>query len=72
VLTSPSLIEDIAPFVSRFVDKKMREDGEMEKGVFSAGHNMGLVRAIPTCRELLDDIMSQTEDKIREKSAQLT
>ncbi|MGD1974093.1 MAG: hypothetical protein PVH37_00335 [Desulfobacterales bacterium] len=50
----------------------MREDGEMEKGVFSAGHNMGLVRAIPTCRELLDDIMSQTEDKIREKSAQLT
>ena len=63
-------IEDIAPFVSGLVGKEMLEDGEMEKGVLSAGQSMGLVRDIPTCRELLDKIMAQAETIIREKFAQ--
>ena len=63
-------IEDIAPFVSGLVGKDMLEDGEMEKGVLSAGQSMGLVRDIPTCRELLDNIMTQAEAIIKEKFAQ--
>jgi nitronate monooxygenase len=63
-------IEDIAPFVSGLVGKDMLEDGEMQKGVLSAGQSMGLVRDIPTCRQLLDNIMTQAEAIIKEKFAQ--
>jgi len=63
-------IEDIAPFVSGLVGKDMLEDGEMEKGVLSAGQSMGLVKDIPTCQELLDNIMTQAEAIIKEKFAQ--
>ncbi|MDH3886849.1 MAG: nitronate monooxygenase [Desulfobacterales bacterium] len=64
-------IEDIAPFVSGLVGKEMLEDGEMEKGVLSAGQSMGLVRDIPTCRELLDTIMNEAEAIIKKKFAQV-
>lgn len=63
-------IEDIAPFVSGLVGQEMLEDGEMEKGVLSAGQSMGLVRDIPTCRKLLDNIMTQAEAIIKDKFAQ--
>ena len=62
-------IEDIAPFVSGLVGKDMLEEGDMEKGVLSAGECMGLIHDIPTCRELLDRIMSQAEAVIKEKFA---
>ena len=64
-------IEDIAPFVSGLVGKEMLEDGDMEKGVLSAGQSMGLVRDIPTCRELLDRIMKEAEEIIRQKFSQV-
>lgn len=64
-------IEDIAPFVSGLVGKEMLEDGEMEKGVLSAGQSMGLVRDVPTCRELFDRIMAEAEAIIKEKFAQV-
>ena len=62
-------IEDIAPYVSGLVGKDMLEDGDMEKGVLSAGECMGLIHDIPTCRELLDRIMAQAEAVIKEKFA---
>ena len=64
-------IEDIAPFVSGLVGKEMLEDGEMGKGVLSAGQSMGLVRDIPTCQELFDRIMAEAQDIIREKFGQV-
>jgi nitronate monooxygenase len=63
-------IEDIAPYVSGLVGKEMLENGKMDKGVLSAGQSMGLVHDIPTCRELLDRIMAEAEEIIREKFAQ--
>jgi len=54
-------IKDISPYVSGLVGKEMLEDGEMGKGVLSAGQSMGLVRDIPTCRELFDRIMAEAE-----------
>ena len=63
-------IEDIAPFVSGLVGKEMLEDGDMEKGVLSAGQSMGLVRDIPTCQELFDRIMAEAEEIINAKFAQ--
>jgi len=64
-------IEDIAPFVSGLVGKEMLEDGEMEKGVLSAGQSMGLVRDIPTCQELFDRIMAEAEGIIKSKFSQV-
>ena len=64
-------IEDIAPYVSGLVGKEMLEQGQMEKGVLAAGQSMGLIKDIPTCRELLDRIMAQAEQIIREKFSQV-
>ena len=64
-------IEDIVPYVSGLVGKEMLEDGDMEKGVLSAGQSMGLVRDIPSCRELLDRIMAEAEAIIKEKFTQV-
>ena len=63
-------IEDIAPFVSGLVGKEMLTDGEMQKGVLSAGQSMGLVKDIPTCQELFDRIMAEAEAIIKSKFSQ--
>lgn len=64
-------IEEIAPYVSGLVGQKMLEQGEMEGGVLAAGQSMGLVSDIPTCKELLDRIMNEAEEIIKEKFAQV-
>jgi nitronate monooxygenase len=43
----------------------MLENGEMEKGTMAAGQCIGLIRDIPTCRELLDRIMAEAEEVIK-------
>jgi len=64
-------IEDLSPYVSGLVGRKMLEEGMMEKGVLAAGQSMGLIRDIPSCSELLDRIMADAERVIREKFAPL-
>ena len=64
-------IEDIVPYVSGLVGKEMLQEGDMEKGVLSAGQCMGLIRDIPTCRELLDRIMADAVAIIKERHRQL-
>jgi len=64
-------IEEIAPFVSGLVGKEMLEEGQMEKGILAAGQTMGFVQDIPTCQELLDRIMADAEQVIRDKFAQV-
>ena len=64
-------IEDIVPYVSGLVGKEMLEDGQMDKGVLSAGQSMGFIRDIPTCRELLDRIMKAAVEIIQEKFSQV-
>jgi nitronate monooxygenase len=57
-------IQDLIPYVSGLVGKEMIADGDVEKGTMAAGQCIGLIRDIPTCRELLDRIMSEAEDII--------
>lgn len=64
-------IEDIIPFVSGLVGKEMLEGGDMEKGTLAAGQCMGLIREIPTCKQLLDRIMAEAESVIKEKFSQV-
>jgi nitronate monooxygenase len=64
-------IEEIAPYVSGLVGKEMLQQGDMQKGTLAAGQSMGLIRDIPTCKELLDRIMTQAEAVVREKFQQV-
>lgn len=64
-------IEEIAPFVSGLRGKEMLESGDLEKGTLAAGQSMGLVRDIPTCRELMDRIVTDAEAVIRERLWQM-
>ncbi len=63
-------IEDIVPYVSGLVGKEMLEKGQMDNGVLSVGQSMGLIRDIPTCQKLLDRIMEEAENIIRDKFTQ--
>jgi nitronate monooxygenase len=49
------------------VGKTMLEQGNMDQGTLAAGQCMGLIRNIPTCRELLDGIMAEAEAIIVDK-----
>ncbi|MDB5471672.1 MAG: ncd-2 [Caulobacter sp.] len=44
---------------------KIMIDGEMEAGAWSCGMVAGLIHDIPTCKELIDRIMSEAEQIIR-------
>jgi nitronate monooxygenase len=57
-------IQDLIPYVSGLVGQAMIADGDVEKGTMAAGQCIGLIRDIPTCRELLDRIMAEAEDII--------
>jgi nitronate monooxygenase len=64
-------IEDLIPYVSGLVGKEMLEDGDVEKGTMAAGQCIGLIRDIPTCRELLDRIMAEAEEIIQIRFARM-
>jgi nitronate monooxygenase len=58
-------IEDLIPYVSGLVGREMLADGDLEKGTMAVGQCIGLIRDIPSCRELLDRIMAEAEEIIR-------
>ncbi|MFZ2630251.1 MAG: hypothetical protein WA081_07435 [Desulfosalsimonadaceae bacterium] len=46
---------------------KIMMDGEMDAGAWSCGMVAGLIHDIPTCKELIDRIMSEAENIIRSR-----
>ncbi|MEH6564745.1 MAG: nitronate monooxygenase family protein [Halopseudomonas sp.] len=48
---------------------KIMKDGDMELGAWSCGMVAGLIHDVPTCQQLIDNIMSQAEDIIRARLA---
>jgi nitronate monooxygenase len=64
-------IQDLIPYVSGLVGKEMLEDGDVEKGTMAAGQCIGLIRDIPTCRDLLDRIMAEAEEIIENRFARM-
>ena len=53
-------IQDILPEVAGVYPSIMQE-GDMDKGAWSCGMVAGLINDIPTCQELIDNIMSEAE-----------
>lgn len=60
-------IEELIPYVSGLVGKQMLAEGDIEKGSFPIGLSMGLVKNIPSCKELMDAIMAEAEAIIKKK-----
>jgi NADH:quinone reductase (non-electrogenic) len=56
--------EDVAPEVAGVYPRVMR-DGDLDAGAWSCGMVAGLIRDIPTCKELIDRIMSEAQAIIR-------
>ena len=64
-------IQDLIPYVSGLVGKEMLEAGDVDKATMAAGQCIGLIRDIPTCRELLDRIMTEAEAIIENRLARM-
>lgn len=64
-------IEDLMPYVSGTVGKQMLEEGNVEKGNFAVGLSMGLIKDIPTVKELMDRIIEEAETIIKKKLSDL-
>ncbi len=58
--------EDIVADVAGVYPKVMI-DGDMEAGAWSCGMVAGLIKDIPTCRQLIDRIMSEAEEIIQSR-----
>ncbi|MFQ5478825.1 MAG: NAD(P)H-dependent flavin oxidoreductase [Candidatus Binatia bacterium] len=65
-------ISDIAPYVAGAVNKtEVLDKGNVAKGVMSAGQVMGLIRDVPTVKELIDRIVAEAEEVIANKLARV-
>jgi nitronate monooxygenase len=58
-------IDDIRHLVAGVQNRKVLQEGEMDAGAWSCGMVAGLIHDIPTCKELIDTIMSEAEELIR-------
>jgi nitronate monooxygenase len=58
--------EDIIDEVAGVYPKVMN-DGEPDSGAWSCGMVAGLINDIPTCKELIDQIMSESEEIINKR-----
>ncbi|MEM1048454.1 MAG: nitronate monooxygenase family protein [Pseudomonadota bacterium] len=61
-------IDDIKDLVSG-VYPKILQGGEMDAGAWSCGMVAGLIHDVPTCKELIERLMSEAEDLIRGRLA---
>lgn len=64
-------IDDIRHLVAGSENRKVLQQGQMDAGAWSCGMVAGLIHDIPSCRELIERIMSEAEMLIRERLAAL-
>ena len=64
-------LQEIIQVASGENARKMYKEGDLDIGIVACGQGVGLVKDIPTVKELLDRIMKETEDviqKLKERS----
>ncbi|AOH83171.1 nitronate monooxygenase [Sphingomonas panacis] len=62
-----AVFEDIRPLVGGALGRKALETGDLDAGLVWAGQIQGLIHDVPTCRALLDRIVSDAEAIIRSR-----
>jgi nitronate monooxygenase len=55
-------IAELAPLVSGKNGLRVLKDGDIDVGLMTAGQSVGLVRDVPTVRELIDTIISEAQE----------
>ena len=63
--------EDIQPLVQGVKGRELFEEGDLDRGIWSAGMIVGLIDDIPSCEELVERIVSEAEQIINERLQQL-
>ncbi|KAJ3082812.1 hypothetical protein HDU99_001516 [Rhizoclosmatium hyalinum] len=63
--------EDIRDLVSGKRGKRVFEEGDLEAGIWSAGQIVGLIDDVPTCQELLDQMVKDAVDIIDRRLTQM-
>jgi NADH:quinone reductase (non-electrogenic) len=58
-------IDEIGPYVAGKKGRMVYETGDLEHGIWSAGTSMGLINDIPTCKELVEGIISEAQEIIK-------
>ena len=64
-------IDEIGPFVAGAKGRVVYETGDLEHGIWSAGTSMGLIQDIPTCKELVERIVSEAEAIIKARLSRM-
>ena len=62
-------IQEIGPIVAGTRGRVVYETGDLEHGIWSAGTVMGLIKDVPTCKELIERIVGEAEEMIRGRLA---
>jgi nitronate monooxygenase len=57
--------EDVRDLVAGTRGGKVYDTGDTDYGIWSAGQTQGLIHDIPSCKELIDNIMKEAEAIIR-------
>ena len=60
-------LERLAPLISGERGRELLESGELDRGLLTAGQVVGLIRNIPTVKEVIDSIISQARVTIQER-----
>ena len=61
-------LQEIVEVASGENARKMYHEGDLDVGIVACGQSVGLVKDIPTVKELLDRIMKETEEVIQKLS----
>ncbi|MCH7671705.1 MAG: nitronate monooxygenase [Proteobacteria bacterium] len=67
----PTRFEDIQPLVQGTKGRELFEDGDLDKGIWSAGMIVGLIDDIPSCEELITRIVAEAEEIISQRLGQM-
>jgi nitronate monooxygenase len=65
---SPGVFDEIYPYVKgENYRKSFQETGDANSSVWSCGQSIGLIKDVPSCKELLERTVAQAEDIIRNR-----
>ena len=67
----PTRFEDIRPLVQGTKGRELFDDGNLDKGIWSAGMIVGLIDDIPSCEELITRIVAEAEEIISQRLGQM-
>lgn len=63
--------QDVAPLVSGAKGRTVLESGDLEAGIYWAGHVQGLIHDVPSCAELIGRIVREAEAILDERMSRL-